>query len=279
MTFPKLTPREATLDAFRRWGYLQAQLDPLGQYLQPIAMPELDIDNEFAADARRVYCGTIGAEFMHIPDRARRAWLAGKLEGDAPAVNQQRILERLARADLFEQVIQSRYLGTKRFSLEGVTALIPFLDELLSRAAELGAQRSIMGMSHRGRLNVMVNTLGKSPVDIFAKFEDVDPRSILGGGDVKYHVGATGEFPARNGIDGGAASGVESQPSGGGRPGGDGPRARLAGSLWSGRRGACAAGGDPRRRGFRRPGHLGGNDEHGRHRRLLGGRRHSHRRE
>jgi 2-oxoglutarate dehydrogenase E1 component len=191
--------REATLDAFRRWGYLQAQLDPLGQYLQPVTLPELDPGNEFVADARRVYCGTIGAEFMHIADRERRAWIAGKLEGEAPAVDQKRILELLARADLFEQVIQARYLGTKRFSLEGVTALIPFLDELLNRAAELGAQRSIMGMSHRGRLNVMVNTLGKSPMDIFAKFEDVDPRSILGGGDVKYHVGATGEFPARNG--------------------------------------------------------------------------------
>ncbi|MGA8162200.1 MAG: 2-oxoglutarate dehydrogenase E1 component [Acidobacteriaceae bacterium] len=193
------TLRATTLDAFRRWGYLQAQLDPLQQYLQPVTVAELDIENEFAAEARRVYCNSIGAEFMHIADRDKRAWIARKLEGDAPAVDQQHVLELLARADLFEQVIQSRYLGTKRFSLEGVTALIPFLDELLNRAAELGAQRSIMGMSHRGRLNVMVNTLGKSPVDIFAKFEDVDPRSILGGGDVKYHVGATGQFPARNG--------------------------------------------------------------------------------
>ncbi|MGA7523118.1 MAG: 2-oxoglutarate dehydrogenase E1 component [Acidobacteriaceae bacterium] len=193
------TLREATFDAFRRWGYLQANLDPLRQYLQPLPLPELDLDNEFTAEARRVYCGTIGAEFMHIVDRQRRAWIAQRLEAAAPPVNPQRILERLARADVFEQVIQSRYLGTKRFSLEGVTALIPFLDELLNRAAELGAQRSIMGMSHRGRLNVMVNTLGKSPMDIFAKFEDVDPRSILGGGDVKYHVGATGEFSARNG--------------------------------------------------------------------------------
>jgi 2-oxoglutarate dehydrogenase E1 component len=193
------TLREATLDDFRRWGYLQAQLDPLGQYLQPASVPELDVENEFAEAARRVYCGTIGAEFMHIPDREQRMWIAQRLEGNAPAIDSQRVLELLARADLFEQVIQSRYLGTKRFSLEGVTVLIPFLDELLNCSAELGAQRSIMGMSHRGRLNVMVNTLGKSPVDIFAKFEDVDPRSILGGGDVKYHVGATGEFPARNG--------------------------------------------------------------------------------
>jgi 2-oxoglutarate dehydrogenase E1 component len=191
--------REQTFDNFRRWGYLQAQLDPLGQYLQPVPVPELDIDNDFAAEARRVYCGTIGVEFMHLPQRERRAWLAERMEAAAPAVDERRILRQLARADIFEQVIQSRYLGTKRFSLEGVTALIPFLDELLNRAAELGAQRSVTGMSHRGRLSVMVNTFGKPPLDIFAKFEDVDPRSILGGGDVKYHVGATGDFAARNG--------------------------------------------------------------------------------
>jgi 2-oxoglutarate dehydrogenase E1 component len=196
----ELSPlREQTFNAFRRWGYLQAQLDPLGQYLAPLEVPELDVENEFVAAARRVYCGSIGAESMHITSRERREWLAQRLEGEAPAVDQQLILRQLARADIFEQVIQSRYLGTKRFSLEGVTALIPFLDETLHRAAGLGAQRSMMGMSHRGRLSVMVNTLGKSPVDIFTKFEDVDPRSILGGGDVKYHVGATGDFAARNG--------------------------------------------------------------------------------
>jgi len=193
------SPREPTFDAFRRWGYLQASLDPLGQYLSPVSVPELDLDNEFVAAARRAYSGTIGAEFMHIPYADRRAWLQQRLEAEPPVVDQQRILQLLARADIFEQVIQSRYLGTKRFSLEGVTSLIPFLDELLNRSAELGAERSIMGMSHRGRLSVMVNTFGKSPVDIFARFEDVDPRSILGGGDVKYHVGATGNFPTRNG--------------------------------------------------------------------------------
>ena len=105
----------------------------------------------------------------------------------------------MIQADLFEQVIQSRYLGTKRFSLEGVTVLIPFLDEILNRAADHGAIKSVVGMSHRGRLNVMANTFGKSATDIFSKFEDANPRSILGGGDVKYHVGATGEFLARSG--------------------------------------------------------------------------------
>ena len=191
--------REQTFDAFRRWGYLQAHLDPLEQYLAPVPLPELDLKNEFVAEARRIYSGSIGAEFMHIADRERREWITSRLEAAPPAIDQNHILQLLARADVFEQVIQSRYLGTKRFSLEGVTALIPFLDELLNRGAELGAERSIMGMSHRGRLSVMVNTFGKSPVDIFARFEDVDPRSILGGGDVKYHVGATGTFEARNG--------------------------------------------------------------------------------
>lgn len=194
--------REQIFDAFRRWGYLQAQLDPLGQYLAPAEVPELNLSGADAEEARRYYCGAIGAEFTHIPSAERRNWIAQRLEADPPATDapgQRHLLELLTRADIFEQVIQSRYLGTKRFSLEGVTALIPFLDELLSRAAELGAERSVMGMSHRGRLSVMVNTFGKPPADIFAKFEDVDPRSILGGGDVKYHIGATGAFSARNG--------------------------------------------------------------------------------
>ena len=194
--------REEIFDAFRRWGYLQARLDPLGQYLEPVDVPELDLEGPDADEARRCYSGTVGAEFMHIPSAERRAWIAERLEASPLAFDEaskQRTLERLARADVFEQVIQSRYLGTKRFSLEGVTALIPFLDELLNRAAEFGAQRSVMGMSHRGRLNVMVNTFGKSAADIFSKFEDVNPRSILGGGDVKYHVGATGTYRTRNG--------------------------------------------------------------------------------
>jgi 2-oxoglutarate dehydrogenase E1 component len=196
---PEFRSRDQIFDAFRRWGYLQAQLDPLGQYLQPERTPELELAGPEADEARSFYCGPIAAEFMHIPDRERREWLQERLESPAPAVDQHRILDQLMQADLFEQVIQSRYLGTKRFSLEGVTALIPFLDETLNRAAEFGSIQAVLAMSHRGRLNVMVNTVGKSPADIFSKFEDVDPRSILGGGDVKYHVGATGAFQARNG--------------------------------------------------------------------------------
>ncbi len=194
--------RDQIFDTFRRWGYLQAQLDPLQQYLQPVDLPELDLTGPDAEQARRYYCSTIGAEFMHIQHADRRRWIAERLETDTPVIDkeaQQRILELLTRADIFEQVIQSRYLGTKRFSLEGGTSLIPFLDEVLHRGSELGVHTAVMAMSHRGRLSVMVNTLGKPAADVFSKFEDVNPRSILGGGDVKYHVGATGVYPARNG--------------------------------------------------------------------------------
>src|ERR1700679_4179840 len=191
--------RETTFDIFRRWGYLQASLDPLGQYLPPEPFPTPAPEGEIAVEARGYYCGTIAAEFMHIASPERRQWLQERMEKTPPAQDQAHILKQLIHADVFEQVIQSRYLGTKRFSLEGVTALIPFLDETLNRASELGATKAVIGMSHRGRLSVMVNPFGKSPADIFSKFEDVDPRSILGGGDVKYHVGATGDYPTRNG--------------------------------------------------------------------------------
>ena len=194
-----ISQRDQVFDAFRRWGYLQANLDPLGQYLLPAPVPELNFDGEAAEEAKGYYCGSIGVEFMHLPDAARREWIQERMEQTSPAPDQRQVLERLIQADLFEQVIQSRYLGTKRFSLEGVTVLIPFLDEILNRAADHGAIKSVVGMSHRGRLNVMANTFGKSATDIFSKFEDANPRSILGGGDVKYHVGATGEFLARSG--------------------------------------------------------------------------------
>ena len=187
------TKREATFDAFRRWGYLQADLDPLGD-LQPVAMPELEITGKDATAARAFYCGTIGAEFMHIPDADRRRWIAQRMESEAPAPDREYILERLVRADIFEQVLQTRYLGTKRYSLEGDSALIPLLDSILEAGSSLGAEQGVVAMSHRGRLNVMVHTIGRAAAEVFARFEDVDPRSVLGGGDVKYHLGATGEF-------------------------------------------------------------------------------------
>ncbi len=190
--------RERVFDAYRRWGYFEADLDPLG-FLAPQRHPELARTGAAAEQARNSYCGTIGAEFMHLADPARRAWIAERIEAEAPGVNPQRILERLIRADLFEQVLQSRYLGTKRFSLEGVTALIALLDEMLNVAGEQGSAQAIMAMSHRGRLNVMAHIANKPAHEVFAGFEDVDPRSVLGAGDVKYHVGATGEYRTAGG--------------------------------------------------------------------------------
>ena len=190
--------RERVFEAFRRWGYLEADLDPLG-FLRPPVRPELPKDGDFVREARQVYSGTVGVEFMHIPEPERRRWIQERMEGPQGEVDQQNVLEQLIRADSFEQVLQQRYLGTKRFSLEGVTSLIPLVDEILEAAGQRGAMELVMGMSHRGRLTVIVQVAQRSLEEVFARFEDVDPRSVLGGGDVKYHMGATGEYPTRSG--------------------------------------------------------------------------------
>ena len=190
--------RERVFDAFRHWGYLEADLDPLGLF-HPQPQAELQIENDYAREARRFYCGTIGVEFMHITDPERRRWIEEHMEADPGAIDQPRVLDLLVRAEVFEQVLQQRYLGTKRFSLEGNTALLPLLDEILDGAAQRGAVNLVMGMSHRGRLNVILHVARRTPEEIFAAFEDVDPRSVLGSGDVKYHLGATGEYITRSG--------------------------------------------------------------------------------
>jgi len=189
---------ERVFEAFRRWGYLEADLDPLGLF-GPARVPELEIGGEIAEQARRVYCGTVGVEFAHITDSERRRWIQERMEGPQAPVDQPAALDQLIRADLFELVLQQRYIGTKRYSLEGVTALIPLVDEILEVAGQLGAIELVMGMSHRGRLNVIVQVAKRSPEEVFGGFEDVDPRSVLGGGDVKYHMGATGEYVTRTG--------------------------------------------------------------------------------
>ncbi len=191
--------RERVFDLFRHWGYLEAELNPFGG---PVGdgYPDLKIGGSFAEEARRLYCGSIGAEFMHIPQRDRREWLQERMENPSPlSVDRLWLALRLLEADLFEQILQTRYLGTKRYSGEGTTSLIPLLDVLLETGADLGANTCVTAMSHRGRLTVMTLTIGIPPENILAGFEDVDPRSILGGGDVKYHQGATGEYRTRNG--------------------------------------------------------------------------------
>jgi len=178
-------------DAIRRWGYLQARYDPLGR-IPPIPHPGLDDPDPALEPLKRAYMGGLAVEFMHLPFPDRRRWIAERMEAEPPMVDGVRLLDQLLRADLFEQVLQSHYVGTKRFSLEGMTALIPLLTEVLRAAEEQGAQQAILGMAHRGRLNVMVHILGKAAREIFARFEDSDPETVMGSGDVKYHLGATG---------------------------------------------------------------------------------------
>ena len=190
--------RERVFGLFRQYGYLEAELNPLG-LLPPQPHPDLQIDNEFAREARRIYCGSVGVEFMHIADPERRRWIQEQIEAEPAPVDRERALNLLTRADLFEQTLQQRYLGNKRFSLEGNTSLLPAIDQVLDVAGEHGAVELVMGMSHRGRLNMVIHVANRPADEVFAEFEDVDPRSVLGSGDVKYHMGATGEYVTRSG--------------------------------------------------------------------------------
>ncbi len=197
---PKRTgeDRERIFDAFRQWGFLEADLDPLG-FMPPQARPELALEGDAAREAREFYCGTVGVEFMHLSQPERRHWIQERMEGPQGSVDQRAALDQLIRADVFEQVMQNRYLGTKRFSLEGATALVPLIDEILDGAGKRGAVELVMGMSHRGRLTAIIQIAKRPAEEVFASFEDVDPRSVLGGGDVKYHLGATGTYETRSG--------------------------------------------------------------------------------
>src|SRR6202051_464708 len=170
--------RERVFNAYRQWGYLEGDLDPLG-FLPPRATPELRIESEYTREARNIYSSTIGVEINHIYAPERRRWIYEQMESPAQGFevtekDQQRILDLLIRADVFEQVMQQRYLGSKRFSLEGVTALIPLVDEILDTGSGLGATELVMGMSHRGRLNVIADGAKRAPDEIFAGFGVVD---------------------------------------------------------------------------------------------------------
>jgi len=192
-------PEDRLAEAFRRWGYLQADLDPLGR-LPRMSHPDLEAGAGSDADRwRSIYCGAIGVEFLHIPHPDRCRWVAQRMESDDFTVDRRPILERLAHAELFERFLHSRFIGTKRYSLEGAASLIVLLDSLLNAAAENGAELALLAMSHRGRLNVMRHVVGVPGESIFAEFEDVNPQSVLGGGDVRYHQGATGEYRATSG--------------------------------------------------------------------------------
>src|SRR5262249_2077240 len=147
---------------------------------------------------RDTYCRYVGVEFMHIQELPIRRWLEERMERTRNAApltrdEQSRILARLNAAEAFEKFLHKAYIGQKRFSLEGAEALVPMLDALLSDAADAGLEEAVIGTSHRGRLNVLSNVVGKSYEAIFREFEGaVDPDSVQGSGDVKYHLGAEG---------------------------------------------------------------------------------------
>jgi 2-oxoglutarate dehydrogenase E1 component len=193
-----MSDSDRMLLAFRRWGYLQADLDWL-ERVEPIPHRELDEWGEEADSVRRIYCGTLAAEFEHIPDPERRQWVIDRLESPPPTTDRPRALELLLRGATFEQLLQTKYLGNKRFSIEGIESLLPLLVEMIEEASRYEARQAVMAMAHRGRLNVMAHVVGRDYAELFAGFEDVNPRSVMGGGDVKYHLGATGMFRARNG--------------------------------------------------------------------------------
>jgi len=212
------------INAYRVRGHQAARLDPLGLAARP-EVPDLDLDfhdldtrdldTEFdtgslAADdrmplrdildlLRRVYCGSVGAEYMHITDTDQRRWLQQRLEGsggDFTLQHDQRrmALEKITAAEGLERYLHRKYVGQKRFSLEGAEVLIPMLYDLIHQASAQGAREIVMGMAHRGRLNVLVNILGKSPAELFEEFEGKPHADGNGAGDVKYHLGYSSDI-------------------------------------------------------------------------------------
>ncbi len=156
---------------------------------------------------RDAYCRTIGIEYMHIAEPAEKRWIQEQVEGTSTSFDresQQHILERLSAAEALEKFLAARYVGQKRFGIEGTESAIPILDALLSAAADTNMERAIIGMAHRGRLNVLVNIMGKRYTELFSEFEGaVDEDAVQGSGDVKYHLGQVGQHtsPRSNTID------------------------------------------------------------------------------
>ena len=215
------------INSFRVRGHMMADTDPL-EYTQR-SHPDLDIashgltfwdlDREFVTGGfgdkrtmllrdilgilRDSYCRTIGIEYMHIQDPVQRKWIQNEVERsyEKPTHDEQmRILGKLNEAEAFETFLQTKYVGQKRFSLEGGESVIPMLDEILQGAAKQGLDEVAIGMAHRGRLNVLTNIAGKTYGQVFREFEGTqEPKTFAGSGDVKYHLGTRGTFTADDG--------------------------------------------------------------------------------
>ncbi len=235
----KATRVNELIHAYRVRGHLMADSDPLEFKVR--SHPDLDVVNHglslwdldrtfpvggFAGKRvmklrdvlgvlRDSYCRTVGIEYMHIQDPEERRWLQERLEKKAQAPNrdeQLHVLERLNAGEAFESFLQTKYVGQKRFSLEGGESVIPLLDGVLTRAAQERLDEVAIAMPHRGRLNVLANIVGKSYAQIFSEFEgNIDPRTAHGSGDVKYHLGAGGIFRTPEGQE--VAVSLQANPS------------------------------------------------------------------
>ncbi|SEP21155.1 2-oxoglutarate dehydrogenase E1 component [Nitrosovibrio sp. Nv6] len=219
------------INAYRFLGVRHADLDPLKHQEKPhvseldpafYGLTEADMNTVFGTGSligppraslgdilqtlRQTYCGSIGVEYMYITDTEQKRWIQGRIEGSRaqpnyPAEYKRHILERLNAAEGLEKYLHTRYVGQKRFSGEGGESLIPLLDNLLQRAGRMGVQQMVIGMAHRGRLNVLVNTLGKVPADLFQEFEGKHVHELTEG-DVKYHQGFSSAVSTTGGIMG-----------------------------------------------------------------------------
>ena len=236
--------------AYRVRGHLFAQIDPLGlppkgnvADLEPgyFGLKDADLDRTVSGitiqgpdslTLRQVlermhntYCRSVGVQYMHIDSPEVRSWLAARMEGSENRITLSReqqldILTRLTDAVIFEEFIQKKYLGAKSFSLEGSESLIPLLDLAIEKAGEQKIDEIVLGMAHRGRLNVLANIMGKSPRDIFREFEDSDPQLHLGRGDVKYHLGYSSRLDGGQRPQAPPLPLLQPQPSGVREPGG-----------------------------------------------------------
>ena len=213
--------------AYRRQGHMAAKINPLSRgVIQPSIPVELALDHHGITDAdqrenisfppfaasnlvelrdelSRAYCGSVGFEIDHIRNFAERNFIRERIEslprGSFPEAKRKRILTEMLEAETFESELHRKYVGHKRFSVEGGETMIPMLNALLSRSTELGVKEAHVGMAHRGRLNVLTNVLKKPLEDIFGEFEDQSVTTVLGSGDVKYHLGFDGVIGTHSG--------------------------------------------------------------------------------